>query len=976
MRLRYFGGFSLDTPEVTSAGALVRGRGQEALLFRLSLDPGSTVRYRALAEDVWPDDQPEDPRSALHSLASRLRRALPPGIVEAVAGGYRLALGRAQVDVVAFQDLVAAARRATEPAEAAGLARSALDLWVGEPWTPSDGFDWVVRDLYEDRGHAERLLAATPVAPRTPIAPASVESAAVETAAVPAALTYLVGRRHELDVLAEQLTTNRLVTLIGPGGAGKTTLAMETARRIAGSVVVELAPTSGEEVWEAVVGALGRSIRVTEASAGPSGARERALLALAGRSPLIVLDNCEHVSAHAAAVAIDLMQAVPAARLLATSREPLGVPGEAFVDLVPLPTDDAVELFTRRVTAARGLAPEEADSEAVERITRRLDGLPLALELAASKSRTLTLAEIEVGLDDRFTLLARGPQGADPRHQTLRALIDWSWETLTGPERTALLCAAVFPDGLGTGDASAVATAFDTDAEAFDQLVDRSLMHRSRGRYRMLETVREYGLDRLRAQGMASDYRARECHAIGALAAAQDVRLRGPQVREALAWFDVNEENLGLGLRTAAHDADLRGAGLRLVRSTLWAWMMRDRFEDVQAALVAYHTPDAALDSEAAVVVNGLGSLADAVRTALVARDDPADLDDLDEGGGVDRVAAAGRGPAGFAGQVAALTDAAARYPSELTAALPPLLAAAAAALQAPQTTSIWSRSFQVQVQDPPDAPPWTRAILALIRAAIAQNSGDIATLGEQSERALRMFTGLQDPWGVAMSSQWRAEWLTIDGELEQALAVSDTGVASLTGLTSVADQLQHRLQGLNLLVRLGRTEQARARVAEVLSLAGTDSSERAVAQASLSAAGFFVAQGEVREALEHLARIPVDSPLVIDQIQSAADGLRARALIIGGDLQEAREVAARCARIALRSGDQPIIAEAMLTLALWFAGTDDTGSARRALATSRRIRGAVDRSDPVQVRLVQVVGDPKAEEGDDDAGPLVALLG
>ncbi len=368
---------------------------------------------------------------------------------------------------------------------------------------------------------------------------------------VPAAITALVGRRDELSLIAEQLTTSRLVTLIGPGGAGKTTLALETARGRRGAIIVELAPTAPDEVWPAVAAAVGRTFRLNEASAQPVGSRDRAIETLAGRSLLLVLDNCEHVSAEAAHVARDLLQGVPGASLLATSREPLGLPGEAFVTLGPLPEADGVELFTRRVRAARGRPPEPGDAEAVARIVRRLDGLPLALELAAAKSRTLSIAEIDTGLDDRFALLARGPRAADPRHQTLRALIDWSWETLTEPERAALVAAAVFPDGIGTLDAGVVARRTGTDAQAFDQLVDRSLLHRADGRFRMLETVREYGLDRLRSEGRLAELRSRQARAMVELATPKDALLRGPQVREGLAWFDLNEENLSSALRAA-----------------------------------------------------------------------------------------------------------------------------------------------------------------------------------------------------------------------------------------------------------------------------------------------------------------------------------------------------------------------------------------------------------------------------------------
>ena len=280
------------------------GRGQQALLFRLALDAGAGVSGRALVEDLWPTEAPDDPRAALQSLISRLRRALPDGSIQAVPGGYRLNVARADVDVVAFQDLVRDARRAADAAAAVTLAEAALALWTGDPWTPDDGFDWVQRDLVSDHGEATRLARSN-----APTAPSL--GAPAPQPAVPAPLTSLVGRVAELDLITAQLATERLVTVIGPGGAGKTTLALETARRRPGAIVVELAPASSGEVWSAVNGSIGRSIRPGDPALSQDD-RDRALAALAGRTVLIVLDNCEHVSMEAAAVAADLLRGGPA----------------------------------------------------------------------------------------------------------------------------------------------------------------------------------------------------------------------------------------------------------------------------------------------------------------------------------------------------------------------------------------------------------------------------------------------------------------------------------------------------------------------------------------------------------------------------------------------------------------------------------------------------------------------------------------
>ena len=859
---------------------------------------------------------------------SRLRRVLGSAAIASEPGGYRLAAARDDVDLTAFQDLVAAARANPDAAEAGDQARAALALWTGDPWTPGLDFDWVVRDLLEDRAHAERIARAGQGAVPT----------ALPSPVIPAALTPLVGRHRELATIGAQLSSERLVTLIGPGGAGKTTLALETARAWGdATVVVELAPAAPGEVWAAVAAAAGRSIRLADTtSTAPTTPRQRALDALAGRPVLIVLDNCEHVSAEAADVALALLRATPAARILATSREPLGVTGEAFVDLGPLPAEDAIELFSRRVRAARGEAPAPHEADVVERIARRLDGLPLALELAAARARTLTLDEIDSGLDDRFALLAAGPRTSDPRHQTLRALIDWSWETLTGAERDALLAASVFPDGITAVDAPIVAARFGTDAAAFDLLVDRSLLRRGEGGYRMLETVRAYGLDRLRTTGAEPEARARQAGVMADLARTRDGALRGPGVRPGLEWFDANEENLSAALRACIEQPGLDDTGVALVRASLWQWLMRERFEQLDAGIRRFSSPDSPLDSEAAVVVNGVALLLGVMGWAR--------LDD----------AAAAEALTDFGPRSRHVAEAAARHPSEVAQVLPPLLAAASDAIERHDGGSAWSQSLRIpEASD--EAPAWSHAFVSMLRSAVAQNSGDVDVLGAESERALRTFRELGDIWGTAFSSQMRGEWLALEGRLEEALEIADASTQGFAGLTSVSDVLQQRSQGLGILVRLGRLDEARARLAEIEALARADGSDRALAQSRMSAAIVEIAAGDGEAALSRLGDLPkaVDSPGFPDQMAAWAHSKRAQALILVERLDEAAESLLIGLALARRTGDQPILADVVLTLAGWLGATGQDAAARRALAASAAIRGRADESDPLYRRVI-----------------------
>ena len=939
VQVRFFGGLSVSWGADERA---VSGRGQQALLLRLAVDAGTTVGYRALTDDVWPTDAPDDPRAALQSLASRLRRALPAGMLVSAPGGYRLDVPRDAVDIARFQDLVAAARRDGD----AAMAREALALWVGDPWTPHDGFDWLVRDLWQDRGHAERLVAASPTTP-------------TDTARVPAAITGLVGRATELTAIRDRLTTDRLVTIIGPGGAGKTTLALETVRDAPDALIVELAPAAPGEVWVALAGAVGRGIRLNETNgAPPPTSRERVLVGVAGREVVVLLDNCEHVIREAADVAVDLLQSAPGLRILATSREPLGVVGEAFVDLGPLPTLEADELFARRVRSARGTAPTPDERTTAQNIVRRLDGLPLAIELAAARSRTLTLAEIDAGLNDRFALLAHGPRLSPDRHRTLRALIDWSWDTLTEPERVALQVVSVFPDGIGSADLTAVAGAFAVDSTAFDALVDRSLLVRRGGRFRLLETVREYGLDRLRADGAELAFRERAADVLTALATEHERTMRGPGLRAGLAWFDANEENLSAALRVRTAGTDRR-SGRRLVRALLWTWAVRERVEDLRPALAAFADPQAPLDDEPGVVIEALALFSTAFP-------DPGLTSTFD--------------PALFAGRRAELEAAAVRHPSDVSVLVGPLLRLAESVLEAGD-----DRPWSVAVSEPEmeAAPLWSRAMLHVLRAGAAVNAGDTTVLGIESERALRLFTDVGDPWGTGIASQLRAEWLMLAGRLEEALEVTDGALEVVAGLTSVSDLLQQRAQAVGILLRLDRLADARDRAADMEAIAAADGSVRALTQARIVTTQVELAAGDGAAALHHADQITFE-PGFPEQIVAWAGALRAGALLLLDRRDDARAALRAALPLAVRSRDHPIIASVLVGVAGWNAVVGRPGTAREALARAEAVRGAADERDPfrrwVDERLGADTGEVPASApgiplGEVDATVLATLL-
>ncbi len=382
---------------------------------------------------------------------------------------------------------------------------------------------------------------------------------------LPQQVTSFIGREREVKDVADLLAKHRLVMLQGAGGIGKSRLSLQVA--------ADLMDDFPDGVWLVELAALNDARLVPQAVASVLGVKEEAghpvidALAkfVADRRLLVILDNCEHLVDACAQVARRVLGAGPHVRILASSREPLHVAGEAIFPLQPLAVPDpygsftrqalegfaAARLFIERATAAQpAFALTDANAMAVAGICQRLDGIPLALELAAARVRSLSVEQIAARLSDRFRLLTGGDRTALPRQQTLRALIDWSFDLLTPPERVLFRRLAVFAGGCTIEAAEAVGAGVDLDGSdvlsLLTNLVEKSLVTMDAGgeRYRLLETVRHYALDRLAGSGEADDARTRHLAFFVALAEQAKSEIVGPRQGKWLARLDVERENL------------------------------------------------------------------------------------------------------------------------------------------------------------------------------------------------------------------------------------------------------------------------------------------------------------------------------------------------------------------------------------------------------------------------------------------------
>ncbi len=415
---------------------------------------------------------------------------------------------------------------------------------------------------------------------------------------LPAPVSSFIGRDVELAEVRLLVGGSRLVTLTGAGGAGKTRLGLQAA--------AGLLDGTGDGVWFADLAPLADPDLVAATVADVLGLRqepgrpvlETLVEAVGGLNLLMLLDNCEHLIGASAKLADMLLRNCPNLVLLATSREPLGIDGERVYRVPPMRTpadgddpevirsSEAVRLFTERAGQyGVTLVWDEEAALVIGRVCRRLDGIPLAIELAAARLRVMSAGELEARLDERFAILTGGSRAGLPRQRTLRAMVDWSWELLTGPERAVLARLSVFAGGFGLAAAEAVAAGPDVPAAEvlghLGALVDKSLVQfgdagAGPGRYRLLETVRQYAAGQLDALGPAAAQAARIAHLdyYLALAEAAAPHLVGPGQAEWMDRLDAELGNLRAAIAVSLTRAD-PGPGLRLATSMRVYWTAR-----------------------------------------------------------------------------------------------------------------------------------------------------------------------------------------------------------------------------------------------------------------------------------------------------------------------------------------------------------------------------------------------------------------
>ncbi|MFD0202379.1 ATP-binding protein [Saccharothrix carnea] len=952
-----------DGSEVRVGGPRLR-----ALLAVLVVGAGRVVGVDRLSEALYGPRPPAGVGNAIQSQVSRLR-SLVDVEVEYSPAGYRLVVDPGEVDALRFEELVAR-----------GLPGEALALWRG-PALPdvgdapfaavcvarweelrlraveehdgvSVGLVWelvaahptrerlvarLVRVLHREGRQAEalevfertrRVLAEElGVDPSPVLVAAHGEVVRGEGPAarrvLPAQLTSFVGRAREVRLVGEALGSSRLVTLTGAGGSGKTRLAVEVAGREPGEVFfVDLAPLAvGGDVPRAVVSALGLREDGLRPVTAPVA---RLVAALQDRPVLVVLDNCEHVVDDAAALVGGLLPACPGLRVLATSREALGVTGEVVRPVPPLECGGvgsaAVRLFADRAAAVNpSFRLDPVTAEVVARVCRALDGLPLAIELAAARVRSLPVAEMAARLGDRFRLLSRGSRAVVARHRTLHAVVEWSWGLLDEDERVLARRLTVFRGGVTLGSAAVVCGVVGTD-ELLPSLADKSLVEVSGDRYRMSETVRAFCADRLAESGEERE-EVRRAHAryFAALAAEAAVPLFGSEQLVWLGRLAAEHENLTAAVRWAAgHD---HVVALRLAADLGWPLWLR-----------GLRTEGASLAGE---VVRAVGP----VPPAGVAEEYLLCL-----------VNASSAGAVGLPGSPS---------PRE------PLPAGMGGPPTRPFLTVLWGMAHGVPKLDLPQlevlrerllgSDPWSRALGRLGAGMGLLYSGRVREAWEEHAAALAGFRAVGERWGMALALSQLAELARAGGDVVVAVGFLDEALALSRSFGATEHTASLLCRRSEWACRSGDLEGAAADVEEAAVLARSQGAVEVLAQAWLGAAEVARRRGD----LEGARRWCAEALRVCPRGWFGPEEVRALVLVAAGRVELAcgdRAAAVRAwgaaAGAAREWGNQVVFARVVEACAGLAVAEGDGRRAALLAGAARGLRGEVAVVDPEVVAV------------------------
>jgi predicted ATPase/DNA-binding SARP family transcriptional activator len=768
----------------------------------------------------------------------------------------------------------------------------------------------------------------------------------------PSPLTSFVGRDTEVSQVLKNLGSARLVTLTGPGGVGKTRLATEVSGRLAGGAwFVELAPvTEPAEVVYTVLDTLGIREPVISRRAGDPGAGplDRLAETLADRDDVVILDNCEHVIEAAATLAGRVLAACPRVRIVATSRQPLRIDGETLCPIPPLPVPPpswaegseayaSVRLLRDRAVAVRpDFELNVGNADAVARICRTLDGMPLAIELAAVWLRTLTPGQLAERLDDRFALLTRGSRTALPQHRTLRAVVDWSWDLLEPGEQVLARRLAVFPAGATLAMAEQVCADELLPSvqvlPALSGLVDKSIIAAGQSadgdlapRYRMLETVRAYGQERLAEAGEHDLVRAVFAVRYLDLAETTDPRLRGPGQGRSLRELAAEQDNLYAALRWAItrRDAD---TALLFVRALGWYWVLRGQpgepealARDVLELEPKERSPRMA-EARMVCAMTAAGpsweihTVQPALATAL------ADYTELTHGG----------------------------LPSNPVAAMAePMLALGEGDPE---------RAFAVFDRYMTSADPWVRAAVPILRCVFGRMLGRIDEPESDCRVSLAAFRALGDSWGAASALIQLAELAQLRGDYPTTIAaLTDAGrFGQELGAWGDMSYIDGMLAAVRL--RMGDLDRARADLEQ----AERVQSERSARLNDVGAwltqvrAELYWQQGDLAAAAASCAKVLA----WLDEKRSPWwDGMRAQlmarmAMVVlqQGDRTRSRELLDAALEVAAAWIERPALASAIDAIAVFALQADQATDPREGavlaailLGSAHTIRGAFD---------------------------------